>query len=157
MSTGSPLPYRPCAGMMVLNKDGRIFVAKRLDQTVESWQMPQGGIDPGESPRDAALRELGEEIGTSNVAILREHPEWLNYDLPEHLIGVALHGKYCGQTQKWFVMRFEGADSEINLETDHREFSEWRWADKVELLGLIVPFKREIYAKVLSAFADILD
>src|SRR5688572_27572585 len=95
------LPYRPCVGLMVLNRGGRIFVGKRIDQTIESWQMPQGGIDPGEEPWDTALRELKEEIGTNKVVLLREHPDWLLYDLPPHLVGVAWEGKYRGQKLKW--------------------------------------------------------
>src|SRR6185312_3508484 len=107
----SDLPYRLCAGMMVFNRDGRIFVGKRIDQTQEAWQAPQGGIDPGENARQAALRELEEEIGTRNVDVLREHPEWLTYDLPPHLLGVAWKGRYRGQRLKWFAVRFLGSDS----------------------------------------------
>jgi len=150
------LPYRPCAGMMLLNDEGGIFVGKRIDQSVEAWQMPQGGIDEGEEPSTAALRELEEEIGTRNVEILREHPEWLNYDLPEHLIGVKWDGKYRGQTQKWFAMRFLGDDRQIDLKTRHEEFSEWKWVGAAELLGMIVPFKRPIYKKVFDAFEDLI-
>jgi putative (di)nucleoside polyphosphate hydrolase len=150
------LPYRPCAGMMLLNREGLIFVGKRLDQTVEAWQMPQGGIDDGEAPRDAALRELDEEIGTRHVKILREHPDWLTYDLPEHLVGIALKGLYRGQIQKWFALRFLGKDSEIDLKTKHEEFSEWKWVDADTLMGLIVPFKREIYEKVFAEFSDLM-
>jgi len=149
------LPYRPCVGMMMLNRQGRVFVGKRLDQTLEAWQMPQGGIDEGEPPREAAFRELAEEIGTRNARLLSEHPEWLTYDLPTHLIGYALQGRYRGQKQKWFALRFLGADSEIDLATAHREFSEWRWVDIDTLMGLIVPFKRDIYGKVVAAFADL--
>jgi len=152
----SDLPYRPCVGMMLLNKEGRVFAGKRIDQTVESWQMPQGGIDPGETPRQAALREMLEEVGTDHVDIVGEHPDWLNYDLPDHLIGVALHGKYRGQTQKWFALRFLGSDAEINLATPHQEFSEWKWLTANELAGLIVPFKREIYTKVFVEFGALM-
>jgi putative (di)nucleoside polyphosphate hydrolase len=150
------LPYRPCVGMMVLNASGKIFVGKRIDQSVEAWQMPQGGIDKDENPRGAALRELQEEIGTKNVAILREHSDWLTYDLPEHLIGLKWNGRYRGQAQKWFAMRFLGSDSEINLKTHHEEFSEWRWVGPSELLERIVAFKRPIYEKVLEAFRDLI-
>jgi putative (di)nucleoside polyphosphate hydrolase len=149
------LPYRPCVGLMVLNRDGKIFVGKRIDQSIESWQMPQGGIDPGETPRETALRELGEEIGTSKVEFLREHPDWLTYDLPPHLIGIAWKGQYRGQKLKWFAVRLVGTDADINLKTEHQEFSDWKWADIGDLLGLIVPFKREIYAKVIAAFSDL--
>jgi putative (di)nucleoside polyphosphate hydrolase len=149
------LPYRPCVGMMLFNSDGRVFVGKRVDQTLEGWQMPQGGIDDGESPRDAALRELEEEIGTRNAEIVREHPDWLNYDLPPRLIGVALKGKYRGQTQKWFALRFRGRDADIDLDTPHKEFSAWKWLSLDELPALIVPFKRDTYAKVIEAFRDL--
>ena len=152
---GSSLPYRPCVGIMMFNREGRVFVGRRIDQSVEAWQMPQGGIDEGEEPRDAALRELQEEIGTRNAEILREHPGWLHYDLPEHLIGVALQGRYRGQRQKWFAMRFLGKDSEINLNTPHPEFSDWRWLGVHELLPAIVPFKRETYGQVIAAFGDL--
>ena len=149
------LPYRPCVGMMVFNRAGLVFVGKRIDQTLEGWQMPQGGIDDGESPREAALRELEEEIGTRNAEILREHKGWLNYDLPPRLIGVALKGKYRGQTQKWFALRFLGKDSEIDIATKHQEFSAWQWLSLDELPRFIVPFKRDTYAKVIDAFLDL--
>lgn len=149
------LPYRPCVGIMLFNKRGHVFVGKRIDQTIEGWQMPQGGIDKGESLREAALRELEEEIGTRNVEILREHPEWLNYDLPRRLVGLSLGGKYRGQTQKWFAMRFLGDDSEINLATDDPEFSAWQWLRIEELPRRIVPFKRDTYANVIEAFRDL--
>jgi putative (di)nucleoside polyphosphate hydrolase len=149
------LPYRPCVGLMVLNREGRIFVGKRIDQSIESWQMPQGGIDPGETPRDTALRELSEEIGTTKVEFLREHPDWLTYDLPPQLVGIAWQGRYRGQKLKWFALRFVGSDADINLKTEHQEFSDWRWVDLGDLLGLIVPFKRETYAQVMAAFSDL--
>lgn len=149
------LPYRPCVGLMLLNRESRVFVGKRIDQTLAAWQMPQGGIDPGESPTDAVFREMDEEIGTRKAAILREHPEWLTYDLPPNLIGSALQGLYRGQKQKWFALRFEGTDSDINLKTAHPEFSEWKWVDASELPSLIVPFKRETYASVIAAFTDL--
>src|SRR5579872_510775 len=109
------LPYRPAVGVMLLNRQGLVFVGKRIDQTVEGWQMPQGGIDRGEEPREAALRELKEESGTDKARIIAEMEDWVTYDLPPHLIGVAFHGKYGGQRQKWFAMRFTGKDSDINL------------------------------------------
>ena len=149
------LPYRPCVGMMLFNRAGKIFVGKRIDQSVEAWQMPQGGIDQGEDPKAAALRELEEEIGTRNVAVLREHKDWLTYELPPDLIGFAWEGRYRGQRLKWFALRFLGGDSEIELKTHHPEFSEWKWVDADELLRLIVPFKRETYAKVVTAFSDL--
>ena len=149
------LPYRPCVGLMVLNRAGQVFVGNRVDQSIESWQMPQGGIDEGEEPWATALRELKEEIGTSDVELLREHPDWLLYDLPPQLIGVAWEGRFRGQKLKWFAVRFKGTDADINVKTPHQEFSNWKWADIGDLLGLIVPFKRETYAKVIAAFSDL--
>lgn len=149
------LPYRPCVGLMVLNSGGKVFLGKRIDQSIESWQMPQGGIDEGESPRETALRELEEEIGTTKVEFLREHPNWLTYDLPPQLIGIAWQGRFRGQKLKWFAVRFLGADADINVKTDHQEFSDWKWAGIDDLLRLIVPFKRETYAKVIAAFSDL--
>jgi putative (di)nucleoside polyphosphate hydrolase len=149
----SNLPYRPCVGIMLFNKDGKVFVGKRIDQTVEGWQMPQGGIDDGETPRQAVLRELGEEVGTDKAEIIGEMDDWLTYDLPEHLIGVAFHGKYRGQRQKWFALRFTGKDSDIDLTAHDPEFSAYQWATLEDLPGLIVPFKRETYKAVIAAFA----
>lgn len=151
----SGLPYRPCVGTMVFNRQGRIFVGKRIDQSIEAWQMPQGGIDEGETPQVTMRRELKEEIGTNNVEVLREHPDWLTYDLPERLLGVAWEGRYRGQRLKWFALRFLGADDEIDVRTPHQEFSDWRWIAIDELLPLVVPFKRDIYAKVIDAFGDL--
>ena len=150
------LPYRPAAGMVLLNREGLVFVGKRIDQTQEAWQMPQGGIDDGEDPKTAALRELEEEIGTRNVSILGEHPDWLLYDLPPHLVGVVWEGKYRGQRLKWMAMRFLGEDREINVATAHAEFSEWKWVKSTEVLQLVVPFKREVYASALRAFAGLI-
>jgi len=140
---------------MVFNRQGLIFVGKRIDQSIEAWQMPQGGIDEGETPQETMRRELMEEIGTDNVEILREHPEWLTYELPEHLLGVAWEGRYRGQRLKWFALRFLGADGEIDVKTPHQEFSDWRWIGIDALLPLVVPFKRAIYAKVIEAFRDL--
>jgi len=118
------LPYRPCVGAMLFNREGLVFVGKRIDQTVEGWQMPQGGIDDGETPKQAALRELKEEIGTDKADYLREMDEWLAYDLPQHLLGIALHGKYRGQRQKWIALGFTGDDSDINVATPKPEFAQ---------------------------------
>ncbi len=149
------LPYRPCVGVMLLNAEGKVFVGRRIDQTVEGWQMPQGGIDEGETAAEAVKRELKEEVGTDKAEILREHDEWLYYDLPPHLIGVALHGKYRGQKQRWFALRFTGSDSDIDLRTHEPEFATWRWVSMDELPSLIVPFKRDTYKKVIAAFRDL--
>jgi putative (di)nucleoside polyphosphate hydrolase len=148
----SDLPYRPCVGLMLFNRHGQVFVGKRIDQTVEGWQMPQGGIDDGEAPAEAVLRELKEETGTDKAEVIGEMENWLTYDLPAHLVGIAFHGKYRGQRQKWFALRFLGQDSDIDLHTHQPEFAEWKWVDMAALPGLIVPFKRDTYAAVIAAF-----
>ncbi len=149
------LPYRPCVGIMLINADGLIWVGNRIQEVDTgsplTWQMPQGGIDKGEDAATAALRELKEETGTDKAEILGETDGWLHYDLPEHLIGVALKGKFRGQAQKWFAMRFTGKDSDIDIAADaHQEFSEWAWLPIDELVDLIVPFKRSVYEKVIA-------
>jgi len=149
------LPYRSGVGIMLLNRQGLVFVGRRIDQTVEGWQMPQGGIDEGETPSQAARRELWEEVGTRKAEILREARDWVAYDLPPHLVGVALHGKYRGQKHKWFALRFTGKDEDIDLTKHEPEFAAWRWAAMDELPELIVPFKREIYLKVIAEFRDL--
>ncbi|HEX4293190.1 MAG TPA: RNA pyrophosphohydrolase [Rhizomicrobium sp.] len=149
------LPYRPCVGVMLINSEGLVFVGRRIDQTVEGWQMPQGGIDPGETPEQAALRELKEEIGTDKAKPLREMEGWLDYDLPQHLLGVALKGRYRGQRQKWIAMRFTGRDGDIDVNTHEPEFADWKWLAMEALPRLIVPFKRDTYAKVIDAFRDL--
>jgi putative (di)nucleoside polyphosphate hydrolase len=146
------LPYRPCVGVMLLNDEGCVFVGRRIDQTVEGWQMPQGGIDDGESPREAGFREMKEEIGTNKAEFLGEMDEWLAYDLPPHLLGIALHGRYRGQRQKWIALRFTGTDADINVATPEPEFAQWKWLALESLPRLVVPFKRETYAKVIKAF-----
>jgi len=140
---------------MLFNRDGAVFVGRRIDQTMEGWQMPQGGIDPGETPIEAAIRELKEETGIDKARILREMEDWLAYDLPPHLLGIALHGKYRGQRQKWIAMRFEGEDSEIDVNTPEPEFAHWKWLAIEALPRMVVPFKRDTYAKVLAAFEDL--
>jgi len=147
----SDLPYRPCVGFMLFNADGKVFVGKRIDQTVEGWQMPQGGIDKGETPKDAVLRELQEEGGTRKAEIIAEMDDWVTYDLPEHLIGVAFHGKYKGQRQKWFALRFTGKDADFDLTAHEPEFSGFQWVSLEELPTLILPFKRETYIQVVAA------
>ena len=149
------LPYRPCVGIMLINRHGQVFVGRRIDQTVEGWQMPQGGIDGDETPAEAGLRELKEEIGTDKAVILREMDDWLSYDLPRHLVGVALRGRYRGQKQKWLAMRFTGDDSDIDIKTHEPEFATWKWLSIDALPDLIVPFKRDTYKKVIAAFRDL--
>ena len=136
---------------MLFNDEGKVFVGKRIDQTVEGWQMPQGGIDKGESPKQAALRELQEEVGTDKAEIIAVMEDWVTYDLPEHLIGVAFHGKYRGQKQKWFALRFTGEDGDIDLTSHEPEFSAFKWVDLKTLPSLIVPFKRDTYKAVIAA------
>ena len=152
------LPYRPCVGLMVLNAEGLIFAGQRIDNQAEAWQMPQGGVDPGEAPWDAALRELGEEIGVtpSQVSLLAESADWIPYDLPEHLAPKLWGGKYRGQSQKWFAFRLIADDDAINIATEEPEFKSWSWMRPDELMTSIVPFKREVYGKVLTEFADLI-
>ena len=154
----SDLPYRPCAGIMLLNRENRVFVGQRIDTTLEAWQMPQGGIDPGEDAREAALRELGEEVGVApdQVELIAEAPEELTYDLPPELVGKVWKGRYRGQRQRWFLFRFLGDDADVNLATPEPEFRAWRWIDAAALPGLAVPFKRPLYEDVLAAFAAYL-
>ena len=148
------LPYRPCVGVMLMNDLGEVFVGQRIDSKIAAWQMPQGGVDKGEDPYDAALRELWEETGVeaSLVTVVTETPEWLPYELPYDLVPKLWKGRFRGQEQKWFLMRFSGSDTDINIQTDHPEFSEWRWLPTSELVDNIVPFKRDVYAAVLKAF-----
>ena len=148
------LPHRPCAGIMLLNSDNQVFVAKRIDTLVEAWQMPQGGIDEGEDPKEAAIRELEEETGVTNASIIAEYEGWLSYDLPEELYGKVWKGKYGGQTMKWFVMRYIGQDKDINIETEHPEFSEWKWVDFDALVDMVVPFKRDVYKLAIDYFKE---
>lgn len=144
--------YRPCVGMTLINREGLIFIARRIDTVSEAWQMPQGGIDPDEDPAKTAFRELKEEIGTDRADILARIDDWLYYELPEGLRFQLWGGKYVGQRQRWFALRFNGTDRDINLETDEPEFLEWKWAPKEEVLDLVVPFKRDLYADVLGRF-----
>lgn len=149
------LPYRPCVGVMLMNAAGDIFVGQRRDRYTEAWQMPQGGVDTGEDPSDAALRELWEETGVTAdlVQIVTETADWLPYDLPHEIVPQIWKGRYRGQEQKWFLMRFHGTDEQVNIETEHPEFSEWRWQPADQLVQHIVPFKRAVYVQVLEEFA----
>ncbi len=149
------LPYRRGVGMMLLNRAGAVFVAQRLDMPGPAWQMPQGGIETGESPRAAALRELREEIGTDRAEIVAESAEWRRYELPPDLAPRLWGGGYRGQEQKWFLLRFLGADEEIDIETADPEFRAWRWAPLRDLPDLIVPFKRDLYIRLITEFAPL--
>ena len=159
-----PTAYRPCVGVMLLNQDNKVWVGRRMQIDKHDdegggmwWQMPQGGIDKGEDGETAALRELYEETGAKSATIIREASTTFKYDLPDHLIGVAWKGKFRGQEQRWFALRFTGPDSEIDISgLGHpAEFDEWRWADMSELADLIVPFKKDVYTKVVADFTDL--
>lgn len=165
-ASGKDLPYRLCVGVMVLDSRGLVWAGRRLaegnteyDGSPQLWQMPQGGIDKNEDPYKAALRELYEETGITSVELLAEAPDWINYDLPEHLIGIGLKGKYRGQRQRWFAMRFTGDDSEIQInpppDGNQPEFDAWEWKPMFQLPELIVAFKRQAYDKVVAAFSHL--
>lgn len=146
------LPYRQCVGITLFNTQGKVFVGERID-TPGAWQMPQGGIDKGENPKDAFYREMLEEIGTDKADILTIHDQTLKYDLPDHLLNKLWNGKYRGQEQTWIAARFTGEDSDINITAYHHpEFSKWQWVHLADILGLIVPFKRDTYKEVIKAF-----
>ena len=152
----SKLPYRASVGLMILNNELKVFVGKRVDSRTEAWQMPQGGIDDGESPEGAALREMEEEVGTNNAQIIAATKEWYKYDLPKHLVGKLWNGKYRGQRQKWYLLKFLGGDNEINLNKYCREFTEWKWVEIEELPQIIVSFKKNLYISVMEEFRDII-
>ena len=145
-------PYRNCVGLLVINKNGDVFIGKRIDSNLNAWQMPQGGIEADEDPKTAGIREMEEEIGTKNAELIGEMSEWLNYDIPENLSHRLWNGKYRGQTQKWLAFKFLGNDSEINIKTKDPEFKEWKWEKHTNLPRLAVPFKRDIYKKVIKEF-----
>jgi putative (di)nucleoside polyphosphate hydrolase len=150
------LPYRPAVGVMLLNREGKALVGQRLDSTLEAWQLPQGGLDEGETPEEGALRELEEETGIArrHVEIIARCPEQLYYDLPDDLVGKMWKGKWRGQRQTWFLARFTGEDSDVNIATEDPEFRAWKWAEPAELPAMIVPFKKQLYEQLLKAFAD---
>jgi len=163
-SKKSTMPYRRAVGMLVFNRDGLVWIGRRVpkwegDGSQFLWQMPQGGIDKGEKPRAAALRELDEEIGTDRVEILAKSKKWLTYDLPPEALGVAFKGKYRGQTLKWFAMRFMGEDTDIDISErkGHKvEFDDWRWVALDQVPKLVVPFKRPVYEAVIEEFAGLV-
>ncbi|MFK7869802.1 MAG: RNA pyrophosphohydrolase [Roseobacter sp.] len=152
------LPYRPCVGIMLVNAAGQVFVGQRIDNYKDAWQMPQGGVDKGEDPRDAALRELWEETGVTadKVVVEAETADWLPYELPHDLVPKLWKGRYRGQEQKWFLMRFQGDDADVNIASEHQEFSRWQWMAHDALVQNIVPFKQTVYTAVLAEFAPYL-
>ena len=149
-------PYRPCVGIFLLNNDGLVFAGRRIDSSAEAWQMPQGGIDTGESPLQACMREMREEIGTNTAELVSQHDDWLYYDIPLPLADRLWQGRYKGQKQKWMALRFTGDDADINIATEEPEFCEWKWLSPHDLVDLAVPFKRDVYQNVLAAFAPYL-
>ena len=154
MHTPSDLPYRPCVGVMLINDQGLIFAGQRIDSASPAWQMPQGGIDAGEAPKEAAYRELMEETGVTRdlVKPMAKTHRWVTYDLPPDLLGRVWGGKFRGQRQKWFLFHFLGTDADIRIATDHPEFSSWRWIEADQMIAEIVPFKRAVYEEVVRSF-----
>lgn len=155
MLSGTDAEYRPGVGIMLLNDHGEVLVACRNDVSGQSWQMPQGGIEEGEDPRVTAFRELREEIGTDKAEIVAESEGWLRYDLPEELIGKTWEGRWRGQRQKWYVMRFTGRDADITIDTEHPEFRAWKWVPAEQLPSVVVSFKRQVYVHLLAEFPEL--
>jgi putative (di)nucleoside polyphosphate hydrolase len=151
------LPYRSGVGIVVLNKNNKVFVARRIDNPKNFWQMPQGGVDENEDFLTAAFRELDEETSIKSVELIKELDGFITYNLPDHLLGIIWKGKYKGQTQKWFVMRFIGEDSEININTKHPEFLEWKWVELSEITKLVVNFKLDLYQEVQRKVEKIIN
>ena len=151
------LPLRTGVGIVVLNKENRVFVAKRKDNPVDNWQMPQGGVDEGEDLLSAMKRELLEETSIYNIKILKKLDYWLEYMLPKNLIGIIWKGKYRGQKQKWFIVKFLGNDSEININTKNPEFIEWKWIEIKHLPDVIVSFKKNVYLKLTEELKNLID
>ncbi|MGI9350099.1 MAG: RNA pyrophosphohydrolase [Rhizobiaceae bacterium] len=157
------MPYRPCVGIVVFNSEGKVWAGRRLKNSETPldfrWQFPQGGIDKGEDPLPAAKRELYEETGIQSITLMKEASGWINYDLPDELLGIGLKGKFRGQTQKWYAFRFDGDEDEINIseppDGSHPEFDLWEWRDLEEMPGLIVPFKRKIYEQLVTEFCGL--
>jgi len=148
--------YRRCVGIMIINKEKKILVGKRIDHPSGFWQMPQGGIDENENPEEAVRREMMEEIGTNKAELIKVSSQWINYNIPlETLKTLPWGNKYIGQSQKWFAFKFTGQDSDINVDTKNPEFSEWKWAKMDSIIDNIVPFKRDVYSKILEEFKDI--
>lgn len=158
------LPLRPCVGIMLLNRNRKVWIGRRISKSHDDpnsliWQMPQGGIDEGEAPQDAAFRELQEETGVTSARLLKVSAGWHDYELPRELWGKALKGRYRGQTQKWFALEFEGSEDEIDIgekPTQKAEFDQWKWETSEKLPGLIIPFKRQVYSAVIEEFSDLL-
>ena len=146
-------PYRPCVGICLVNDEGLIFAGKRIDNRSEAWQMPQGGIDEGEDALTACFREMAEEIGTDKAELITQHPEWLDYDIPEALANKLWNGAFKGQSQKWMLLRYKGTDADINIATDIPEFEAWQWMAPDELVSLAVPFKQQVYRALMQSFA----
>jgi putative (di)nucleoside polyphosphate hydrolase len=155
MTDRSDLPLRPCVGIVMFNEDGKVFVGKRIGME-NAWQMPQGGIDPGETPREAGLRELEEEIGTRTVELIAETADWIDYEFPADLPG-KIRENWRGQTQKWLACRFTGTAQDIDLQTEHPEFDAWKWVDAATVVELIVPFKRATYEAVMAELGPVIE